>query len=163
MLKFNKTTIKDFPEIWNIYQIIIKNGDSYLDDPAKTDAEYAKQKWLKESSINFTAKLKDEVVGFYSLRNNYKDYGSHVANGSYIINPKFHHKGFGKEIALHSINQAKEAGYKAMQFNFVVTTNIAAVKLWQSVGFKIIGTSPKSYQHQGLGKLVDSHIMHRFL
>ena len=97
------------------------------------------------------------------MRNNYKDYGSHVANGSYIVNPDFRQKGFGKKIALHSLDEARKAGYKAMQFNFVVATNIAAIKLWQSVGFKIIGTSPKSYQHQGLKKLVDNHIMHIFL
>ena len=163
MLKFNKTTIADFPEIWRIYQIIIKNGDSYLDDPRTTDKDYAKKKWLNKTSINIVAKFDNEVVGFYSLRNNYKDYGSHVANGSYIINPDFQQRGFGKEIALHSIKKAREVGYQAMQFNFVVTTNIAAVKLWKSVGFKIIGIAPKSYQHQGLRKLVDNYIMHRFL
>jgi len=163
MLNFQKTKIDDFAEIWRIYKNVIKNGDSYLDNLAKTDKNYAKQKWLNSSSINIIAKLDNKVVGFYSLRNNYKDYGSHVANGSYIVNPDFRQKGFGKKIALHSLDEARKAGYKAMQFNFVVATNIAAIKLWQSVGFKIIGTSPKSYQHQGLKKLVDNHIMHIFL
>jgi L-amino acid N-acyltransferase YncA len=163
MLKFNKTNESDFPEIWRIYQAIIKKGDSYLDNPSKTDIEYARNKWLNPNSINITAKINQDIVGFYSLRNNYKDYGSHVANGSYIVNPDFCQQGFGKKIALHSIDEAKKAGYKAMQFNFVVATNIAAIKLWKSVGFNIVGTTPKSYQHQGLNKLVDSHIMHRFL
>ncbi|MDA9818049.1 GNAT family N-acetyltransferase [Flavobacteriaceae bacterium] len=162
-LNFRTTTEEDFEQIWQIYKNVTKDGDSYLDNPNNITKEYAYKKWLNKTSINIVAEFKEEVVGFYSLRHNFIDYGSHVANGSYIISHKFRQKGFGKQLALHSIDIAKDAGYKAMQFNFVLSTNVAAIKLWQSVGFKIIGTSPQSYQHQKLNKLVDSHIMHRFL
>ena len=49
-----------------------------------------------------------------------------------------------------------------MQFNFVVSTNTAGVALWKKLGFEIVGTLPKAFNHSRLG-LVDAYVMHRFL
>ncbi len=99
------------------------------------------------------------VVGSYILQPNCPDLGSHIANASYMVDPGVQGQGVGRAMGKHSILRAKELGYLAMQLNMVVSTNQAALKLWQSLGFKIIGTVPKAFNHSKLG-LVDVHIMY---
>jgi ribosomal protein S18 acetylase RimI-like enzyme len=70
--------------------------------------------------------------------------------------------GIGRVMCEHSLEEARQAGFEAMQFNIVISTNTGAIKLWQSMGFEIVGTLPKVYRHKELG-LVDAYVMHRFL
>ena len=153
---------KDFEEIHRIFLNIIQKGDSYVNRP-NTNREEIYAKWIKNSIPTFAAELDGKVVGAYSLRNNHIDLGSHVANASYIVDENIRGKGIGKKLGEHSLKIAKNLGYKAIQFNFVVSTNKVAVNLWRSLGFNIIGTVPKAYQHQQLKTLVDVYIMHREL
>ena len=88
--------------------------------------------------------------------------GSHVANASFMVSPEHNGKGIGRSLGLHCLQEARKAGYEAMQFNFVVSTNKAAVALWQKLGFSIVGTLPKVFRHHELG-YVDAYVMHRFL
>ena len=67
-----------------------------------------------------------------------------------------------RAMGMHSIKEAKKLGFSAMQFNFVVSTNLVAVQLGLKLGFKIVGTVPKAYNHKKL-KLVDIYVMHRFV
>jgi len=85
-----------------------------------------------------------------------------VANAGFIVAEGQFGKGIGRVMGLHALEEARYAGFQAMQFNFVISTNTRAVALWQSIGFGIIGTVPQAYHHRTLG-LVDIHIMHRFL
>jgi L-amino acid N-acyltransferase YncA len=153
---------KDFETIYQIFSSIIKKGDSYLNRPSTTKEEIHK-KWIDNNLPTFVAELNGKTVGAYSLRNNHIDLGSHVANASFIVDENVRGQGIGKTLGKHCIATAKNLGYKAIQFNFVVSTNKPAVNLWQSLGFKIIGTIPKAYQHQQLKELVDVYIMHREL
>jgi len=153
---------KDFEEIYKIFSNIIKKGDSYVNRPDTTKEEIY-IKWVKNSIPTFVAELGGKLVGAYSLRNNHIDLGSHIANASYIVDETIRGKGIGKKLGQHSLETARNLGYKAIQFNFVVSTNKPAVNLWQSLGFKIIGIVPKAYQHQQLKTLVDVYIMHREL
>ncbi len=98
----------------------------------------------------------------YIIKPNQTGLGSHIANCSYMVCPDARGKGVGRLICEHSITEAQQLGYKAMQFNLVVSTNHAAVALWQKCGFKIIGTIPEGFKHQSLG-YVDAHIMYRKL
>jgi ribosomal protein S18 acetylase RimI-like enzyme len=98
----------------------------------------------------------------FKLVANQRDLGSHVANASFMVHPGYSGKGAGREMGLHCLREAKKAGYLAMQFNFVVSTNRAAVSLWQKLGFSIVGTLPKAFLHQSLG-YVDAYVMYRFL
>jgi ribosomal protein S18 acetylase RimI-like enzyme len=98
----------------------------------------------------------------YKLIPNGPDLGSHVANASFMVDPSAHGQGIGRAMGEHCLAQAKQAGYQAMQFNFVVSTNAAAVELWKKLGFSIVGTLPKAFNHARLG-LVDAYVMHRFL
>ncbi len=98
----------------------------------------------------------------YILKPNQLDLGNHVANCSYMVDPKAQGKGIGKLMCQHSIDTARDMGFKAIQFNIVVSTNIGAVKLWKKFGFKIIGTTPKGFRHSQLG-FVDTYIMYKEL
>ena len=106
----------------------------------------------------FIAENDGKIVGAYLLKPNHVDRGSHIGNASYIVDENARGLGVGKALALHSIDMAKEIGYRGMQFNFVVSTNIAAVNLWKSVGFQIIGTIPQGFKHETL-RYVDAYIM----
>lgn len=151
----------DFAEIWRIFKNIIAKGDTYA-NYSETTEEQAYAKWMDISVKTFVAQIDEKTVGAYLLKQNHIDRGSHIANASYIVDDNCRGFGIGKALALHSISTAKELGYQAMQFNFVVSTNSTAVNLWQSVGFRIIGTTPKAFNHKNLG-YVDTYIMFREL
>jgi len=160
-IKITLATTENFDEIWRIFKSVISTGETYVNDD-ETTKEEAYAKWMNKSAKTFVAKIGDEIVGVYLIKPNQVDRGSHIANASYIVDENKRGFGIGKSLALHSISTAKELGYKAMQFNFVVSTNKAAVNLWQSVGFKIIGTIPQGFNHKVLG-YVDAYIMFREL
>jgi L-amino acid N-acyltransferase YncA len=160
-MNIRPATAKDFPEIWHIFQSIITKGDTYV-NRAETTQDEALSKWMDKKAKTFIAENNGKIVGAYLIRPNHLDRGSHIANASYIVDENTRGIGVGKALGLHSIATAKELNYRAMQFNFVVSTNTAAVKLWQSIGFEIIGTIPQAFNHGTLG-YVDAYIMFRKL
>jgi L-amino acid N-acyltransferase YncA len=105
---------------------------------------------------------KNQILGTYIIKPNQIDLGSHIANCSYMVHPNAQGKGIGKLMYEHSIKNANQLGFKAIQFNIVVSTNINAVKLWEKYGFAIIGTIPNGFNHKKLG-FVDAHIMYKEL
>lgn len=157
----NPAKKEDFEDIWRIFQQVIAGGQTYVNDENTTKKD-AYEKWFNESAKTFVAKLGEEIVGAYLMCSNRVGRGSHVANASYIVDEKKRGLGIGKLLANHSIETAAAFGYKAIQFNFVVSTNVAAVNLWKSVGFRIIGTVPGGFKHKALG-FVDAYIMFREL
>lgn len=151
---------EDFDAIWEIFHRVVQGGDTYVYDPATTK-DQARVIWMG-SGTPYVAVADDRIVGTYVLRANRPGFGSHVANASYMVNPDFHGRGVGKIMCEHSLAEARKAGFVAMQFNFVVSTNEPAVALWKKCGFQIVGTAPKAFRHKQLG-LVDAHVMHRYL
>ena len=162
MLEIVPATEADFDQIWPIFRDIVSTGDTYV-YRAQISRDEAKKVWMDPKFRTFIAKDDGKVVGAYVIRPNHRDLGDHIANAAYIVARAHQNNGIGKKMALHSFEQAKLSGYRAMQFNYVVSTNERAVKLWQSLGFEIIGTVPDGHQHQELGKLVPIHIMHKVL
>ncbi len=152
---------KDFDQIWEIFHEIVSQGDTYVFDP-HTPKEKLNEYWFSESMETFVAEDDGEIVGTYIIKPNQMDLGSHIANCSYMVHPKHQGKGIGKLLCEHSIRYARENGYLGIQFNFVVSTNVPAVRLWQKFGFKIIGTIPKAFRHKKLG-FVDVYIMFKDL
>jgi len=148
---------EDFDGIWKIFQSVIAKGDTYV-NRAETTRDEAYAKWMDEKVKTFIAENDGKIVGAYFLRANQVDRGSHVANAGFIVDENTRGMGVGRTLGLHALATAKELGYRAMQFNFVVSTNFAAVKLWKSLGFRIIGTIPQGFKHQDLG-YVDAYIM----
>lgn len=157
MIKIRPAKEGDFSEIWRIFKSVISTGDTYV-NRAETTAEEAYAKWMNKVAKTFVAELQEKIVGAYLVKPSQIDRGAHIANASYIVDTNARGLGVGKTLALHSIATAKEFGYKAIQFNFVVSSNVTAIKLWQSVGFRIIGTIPGAFNHKDLG-YIDAYIM----
>jgi ribosomal protein S18 acetylase RimI-like enzyme len=102
------------------------------------------------------------VVGAYCLRPNQTGLGDHVANAGYMVAPEARGRGIASAMCVHSLDAARAAGFEAMQFNFVATSNEGAVRLWQRHGFAIVGRVPGAFRHRRLGP-TDVLVMHRFL
>lgn len=162
MITIRKANIKaDFDSTWNIFKQVISTADTYLYNPNTNKEDFSKY-WFGENIQTFVAILDNEIVGTYTLKANKIDLGNHIANGSYMVHPNHQAKGIGKLLCEHSLQIAKADNFIAIQFNSVVSTNLAAVALWQKFGFRIIGTTPKGFRHGTLG-LVDTYIMYREL
>jgi L-amino acid N-acyltransferase YncA len=161
MISIRRAARSDFDQILEIFQAVIEAGDSYS-HTADTTLEEAFEKWMSPRRMTYVAEENETIVGVYTITANHPGRGSHVANASYIVRPTARGRRIGRMLGEHSIEEAKKAGYAAMQFNIVVSTNRPAVELWKKLGFSIIGTSPKAFNHKELG-FVDTYIMHRFL
>jgi L-amino acid N-acyltransferase YncA len=151
----------DFDAMWPIFQAVVSTGTTYVFAP-DTPREEAFEYWFGAAIQSFVVEDAGRIVGMYKLVANYPALGSHVANASFMVDPKCIGRGAGRTMGLHCLRQARRTGFLAIQFNFVVSTNTAAVALWQQLGFSIVGTLPKIYRHSELG-LVDAYVMHRFL
>ncbi len=151
----------DYDKIWDIFKSVISTGDTYVFAP-NTPKVSLEKNWFADYMDTFVAIEDDEILGTYIIKPNQIDLGNHIANCSYMVNPKFQGHGVGKLLCEHSIKFAKEKGFLGIQFNIVVSTNEVAVKLWQKFGFVIIGKTPKGFRHKMLG-LVDTYIMYKDL
>jgi ribosomal protein S18 acetylase RimI-like enzyme len=151
----------DFDAMWEIFQLVIKTGDTYVFAP-ETTRDDAHDYFLGEGVKSWVAEEDRRVVGMYKLIPNRRDLGSHVANASFMVHPDIRGHGVGRSLGEHCLEEARQRGYLAMQFNFVVSTNEPALALWKGLGFEIVGTLPKAFRHRTLG-LVDAYVMHRFL
>ncbi|MEJ0102701.1 MAG: N-acetyltransferase [Bacteroidota bacterium] len=118
--------------------------------------------WFAPANHTYVALINGKIAGSFVIKDNQPDLGSHIANGSYMVLPAASGQGIGKTMGAFSIEEAKRLGYKAMQFNIVIKSNERAVKLWQSLGFEIIGEIPEAFNHKENG-LTNAYIMYRKL
>ncbi|CNE77700.1 acetyltransferase [Yersinia rohdei] len=160
-MEIRVATREDFAEIWPLFQAVIRGGDTYVFTP-DTPEQDAYDYWFGVGVRCFVALHQQRIVGMYKLIDNQRGLGSHVANASFMVDSQARGLGIGKALGLHCIEQATCFGYRAMQFNFVVSTNTSAIALWQKLGFTIIATLPKAFNHSQLG-YVDAYVMHRAL
>ena len=150
-------------ELYSIFQSVILGGDCFAYNSNETTEEDAKVIWFPAMSKTYVALMDGRVVGSYFMRPNQPGHGSHIANCAYMVSPESRGKGIAQSMCKHSIDTAKELGYIAMQYNFVVSTNVRAVELWKLMGFRIIGTSPNAFKLKNTNQLVDIFIMYREL
>jgi len=151
----------DWPALWAIFSAVVAGGDTYTFEPGTPEAD-ARRFLLGPGTDCFVAERGGEIVGTYVLRPNQPGLGAHVANAGYLVRPGEFGGGIGTAMGEHSLAEARAAGYRAMQFNAVVSTNTRAVALWERLGFRIIGTVPEAFRHAREGD-VALHIMHRAL
>lgn len=162
MIYIRQATKADFEQIWLIIRSVIIRGDTFVFEP-DTPKEEMEKYWMDESGLTFVAEdIKSTIVGTYMIKPNQPGLGSHVANASFMVQPEKHSLGIGKSMGEHALLEAKKAGFLAMQFNMVISTNTNAVALWQKLGFSIIGRLPKVFRHQQEG-LIDAFVMHKLL
>ncbi len=152
---------KDFERVWEMFKQVIDEREYYTYDPNTSQADIEKA-WINKAHLIYVAEMGGEIAGAYIVKPNQPGYGAHIANAAYMVDARFRNQGLGRKLGEHSLLVAKEAGFRAMQYNFVVGTNHSAVKLWQSLGFDIIGTIPEAFLHFKKG-YVDAYIMYRKL
>jgi len=151
----------DATAIWHILQPVIRAGETYALARDISEAA-ALAYWLGPGHEVFVAVNEAELLGTYYLRANQQGGGAHVANCAYVTAPRAQRRGVARAMCAHSLARAKARGFRAVQFNFVVSTNERAVRLWQSFEFEIVGTLPQAFEHPHLGP-VDAYVMFRKL
>lgn len=156
-----EATARDADAIWKILEPVIRAGDTYT-LPADMTSEDALAYWNSPGHEVFIAEESGEILGTYYLRANQKGGGSHVANCGYITAPWASGRGIARAMCQHSLEHAKTRGFRGMQFNFVVSSNERAVRLWQSMGFETVGRLPGAFIHPTFGA-VDALVMYRHL
>ncbi|WP_091858984.1 GNAT family N-acetyltransferase [Methylobacterium brachiatum] len=151
----------DHPAIARTILPTIRAGETYALDPGLSEAE-AVAYWTGADRETFVAEQDGVVLGTYYLRANQAGGGAHVANCGFMTGAAAAGRGIGRAMGEHALDRARERGFSAMQFNFVVSTNQRAVKLWRSLGFAEVGRLPGAFRHPGLG-VVDALVMFRTL
>jgi ribosomal protein S18 acetylase RimI-like enzyme len=151
----------DANAIWAIMEPIIRAGETYT-LPRDMDKKTALTYWLSPGHEVFVAENNGEIVGTYFLQANQQGGGGHVANCGYMTAVSATGRGVARAMCAHSLDRARERRFRAMQFNFVVSANERAVRLWQSFGFEIVGRLPGAFLHPTHG-YVDAYIMYRDL
>lgn len=152
---------RDDAAIWAVLEPVIRAGETYM-LPREMTAVEAIGYWRSPQHAIFVAEDAGEVLGTYYLRANQQGGGAHVANCGYMTAESASGRGVARAMCAHSVDQAKARGFRAIQFNCVIATNERAVRLWQSFGFAIAGTSPEAFLHPRLG-FVDALVMHKKL
>ena len=157
-MKIRPAAEADRGGIWKIFHAVVTTGDTYAIDP-NISREEALHYWCGKNTDVYVAETGGRIVGTYILRPNQSGGGSHVANAGFMVDPGMHGQGIGRAMCDHCLSEARRLGFRAMQFNFVVSTNESAIRLWQNLGFKIVGTLPGAFRHPEKG-YVDVHVMH---
>jgi L-amino acid N-acyltransferase YncA len=152
---------EDAPSIWSILEPVIRAGETYALPRDMSEAE-ALRYWMGEDKETFVAEEGGHVLGTYYMRQNQAGGGSHVCNCGYMTSLTAKGRGVARRMCQHSLDHAATRGYRAMQFNFVVSTNERAVRLWETFGFDVVGRLPGAFDHPTYG-YVDALVMFRRL
>ena len=160
-MSIHPATDSDRDAIWEILEPMIRAGETYT-LPRDMSKQQALDYWFAPDKETFVWEENGAVLGTYFLKPNQQGGGAHVANCGYVTAAAAQGRGIARQMCLHSLERAKGRGFRAMQFNFVVSTNTRAVKLWSDLGFEIVGRLPLAFEHPTLG-FVDALVMYRQL
>ena len=160
-MTIREATSKDFEQIWPIFREIAAAGDTYAYPPDIT-GEQAESLWMKAPRRTYVCEEDGTILGTYYIKTNQAGPGDHVCNCGYMVSSTARGRGLATSMCEHSEAVAKELGYKAMQFNFVASSNEGAVKLWGKLGFATVGRLPRAFRHPSKG-YVDALVMYKWL
>ena len=149
-MQIRKAIPEDFPQMLPIFREVIQGGDTYDFEETASDQD-AYDYWFSKGVTSFVMVEGDQVLGFYKIIQNHRGRGSHVANASFMVSSTARNKGIGRKMGEDCIRNAKAMGFKAIQFNFVISTNEPAMKLWKSLGYKELCRLPGAFNHKKLG------------
>ncbi len=161
MVEIREAQAEDFQQIWPIFESIVQAENAYAYEPDTTQEE-AFVIWMTRPVKTFVAEDNGAIIGSYYIAANKSGPGKHVSNCGYMVSEKARGQGTARLMCEHSQKIAVDLGFKAMQFNMVVSCNSPAVKLWQKLGFEIVGTIPRAFNHADLG-YVDAYVMYKWL
>ena len=148
----------DWPAVWALLEPVFRAGETFPHDPAISESE-AQLAWVEQSQAVMVAMDPDEaVVGTYYLKPNSLCLGAHVANAGYVVAERCRGNEIGSRLCQHSLQAARRLGFRAMQFNLVVSTNTAGIRCWRRNGFQVVGTLLGAFRHKQLG-YVDALVM----
>ena len=151
----------DYDAIWAILEPMIRAGETYT-LPREMSKEEGMAYWFSAEKETFVWEENGAIFGTYFLKANQLGGGAHVANCGYVTAAAAQGRGIARSMCVHSLERAKERGFRAIQFNFVVSTNERAVKLWLSLGFETVGRLRMAFEHPEKG-FVDALVMYRVL
>jgi L-amino acid N-acyltransferase YncA len=160
-LSIRRAGAEDRDAVWRIMEPVIRAGETYALSRDMTKAD-ALAHWFAPDRTAFVAEERERILGTCYLRANRPGPGAHIANAGFMVADEAGGRGLGEFLYGHALSEAKAAGFRAMQFNFVVVSNERAVRLWQRMGFAIVGRVPRAFDHPRLG-LVDALVMFRDL
>ena len=152
---------EDWPGVWALLRATFAAGDTYTFPPDSTEADI-REAWVETPLATFVAHEGETLLGTYFIKPNQPGLGSHVCNCGYVVAPESRGRGVATAMCEHSQQFARERGFRAMQFNFVVATNIRAVELWERLGFAVVGRLPGAFHHRTQG-YVDALVMYKSL
>jgi ribosomal protein S18 acetylase RimI-like enzyme len=152
-----RANVDDRAAIWSIIGPVIRAGETYsLDRDISEDQ--ALDYWMGSDKETFVADDGSAILGTYYMRPNQAGGGKHVCNCGYMTSAQATGRGVARQMCLHSLDHARNRGYRAMQFNFVVSTNERAIRLWETLGFAVVGRLPLAFRHPTQG-FVDALVM----
>ena len=156
-----EATSADWDSIWPIFSEVVAAGDTYAYDPS-TSKEQGEKIWLEMPRKTYVVESGGAVLATYYLKTNQAGPGSHVCNCGYMVSSAARGQGLATRMCEHSLQVARELGYRAMQFNFVAASNEGAVRLWSWMGFATVGRLPGAFKHPHLG-YVNALVMYQTL
>ncbi len=161
-MEIRKQNKSDWSAIWKILKTVFQAGDTYAYAPDISEDE-AYKVWIESPQETYVAIDEDNnILGTYYIKANQPGLGSHICNCGYIVSETARGKGVASAMCEHSQTIAIELGFRAMQYNLVVSTNKGAIRLWEKLGFQIVGTLPKAYRSKTSG-YVDAFVMYKEL
>ncbi|SBP87886.1 MULTISPECIES: N-acetyltransferase [Thiomonas] len=162
MIRIRRFQPADWPRVWAMLQATLATAEQYAFAPDSTEADMRKA-WTELPLATYVATSDaGAVVGTYYIKPNQPGLGAHVCNCGYLVASEARGRGVASAMCEHSQAEAVAHGFRAMQFNLVVSTNAGAVRLWQKLGFRIVGTLPGAFHHGRLGD-VDAYVMFKQL
>lgn len=151
----------DAEAVWNILQETFRAGETYAVNPDITRAQGLAM-WIDSPAATFVAEIDGNIVGSYYIKPNQNGGGAHVCNCGYVTARQARGQGLAAAMCAHSQDAARGLGFQAMQFNFVLETNIGAIRLWERAGFDTVGRIPRAFNHPHAG-LVDALVMFKWI
>jgi len=137
---------RDLERLWTEFQDVIRESATYAYDNSTTLRDFERD-WCGRGGEQWVADEGGEILGAFTLRANHPGRGSHVATASYFVTQRARGRGFGRRLGEHSLERARALDFEAVQFNFVVSTNTSALRLWRRLGFEVVGELPRAFRH----------------
>jgi L-amino acid N-acyltransferase YncA len=160
-MNLREATAEDFEQIWPIFHETVAAGETYA-HPPDTTKEQAFRIWMDVPRKTYVCEEDGKILGTYYIKTNQAGPGDHVCNCGYMVSAACRRRGLATKMCEHSQEVARQLGYKAMQFNFVASTNEGAVRLWTKLGFATVGRLPRAFRHPTEG-YVDALVMYKWL